>query len=39
LLKEAIQAVGQGRWQDVPPDLGSSSFAWSSGRVNWLPNM
>ena len=26
-LKEAIQAVGQGRWQDVPPDLGSSSFA------------
>ena len=27
LLKEAIQAVGQGRWQDVPPDLGSSSFA------------
>jgi phosphoribosylformimino-5-aminoimidazole carboxamide ribotide isomerase len=27
LLKEAIQAVGQGRWQDVPPDLGFSSFA------------
>lgn len=26
-LKEAIQAVGQGRWQDVPPDLGASSFA------------
>lgn len=26
-LKEAIQAVGQGRWQDVPPDLGSSNFA------------
>lgn len=26
-LKEAIQAVGQGRWQDVPPDFGSSSFA------------
>ena len=26
-LKEAIRAVGQGRWQDVPPDLGSSSFA------------
>ncbi|HLO50580.1 MAG TPA: 1-(5-phosphoribosyl)-5-[(5-phosphoribosylamino)methylideneamino]imidazole-4-carboxamide isomerase [Kamptonema sp.] len=26
-LKEAIQAVGQGRWQDVPPDLGYSSFA------------
>ncbi len=26
-LKEAIQAVGQGRWQDVPPDLGSSALA------------
>lgn len=26
-LKEAIQAVGQGRWQDVPLDLGSSGFA------------
>lgn len=26
-LKEALHAVGQGRWQDVPPDLGSSSFA------------
>lgn len=26
-LKEAIRAVGQGRWQDVPPDLGFSSFA------------
>lgn len=26
-LKEAIRAVGQGRWQDVPPDLGRSSFA------------
>ncbi|KJH71017.1 1-(5-phosphoribosyl)-5-[(5-phosphoribosylamino)methylideneamino]imidazole-4-carboxamide isomerase [Aliterella atlantica] len=26
-LKQAIQAVGQGRWQDVPPDLGSSAFA------------
>lgn len=26
-LKEAIQAVGQGRWQDVPADLGSSSLA------------
>jgi len=22
-LKEAIRAVGQGRWQDVPPDLGT----------------
>ncbi len=26
-LKEAIRAVGQGRWQDVPPDFGSSAFA------------
>jgi phosphoribosylformimino-5-aminoimidazole carboxamide ribotide isomerase len=26
-LKEAIRAVGQGRWQDVPTDLGFSSFA------------
>jgi phosphoribosylformimino-5-aminoimidazole carboxamide ribotide isomerase len=26
-LKEAIQAIGQGRWQDVPLDLGNSSFA------------
>ena len=26
-LKEAIQAVGNGRWQDVPPNMGSSSFA------------
>ncbi|HEY9811086.1 MAG TPA: 1-(5-phosphoribosyl)-5-[(5-phosphoribosylamino)methylideneamino]imidazole-4-carboxamide isomerase [Halomicronema sp.] len=26
-LKEAIQAVGQGRWLDVPPDLGSFNFA------------
>ncbi|MFE4106105.1 1-(5-phosphoribosyl)-5-[(5-phosphoribosylamino)methylideneamino]imidazole-4-carboxamide isomerase [Almyronema epifaneia] len=26
-LKEAIRAVGQGRWQDVPPDLGQSSLA------------
>ncbi|ABG52787.1 1-(5-phosphoribosyl)-5-[(5-phosphoribosylamino)methylideneamino] imidazole-4-carboxamide isomerase [Trichodesmium erythraeum IMS101] len=25
-LKEANQAVGQGRWQDVPPNLGSSTF-------------
>lgn len=23
-LKEAIRAVGQGRWQDVPPDLGTA---------------
>jgi len=26
-LKAAIQAVGPGRWQDVPPDLGQSAFA------------
>jgi len=26
-LKEALQAVGDGRLQDVPPDLGFSSFA------------
>lgn len=26
-LSEALQAVGPGRLQDVPPDLGSSSFA------------
>jgi phosphoribosylformimino-5-aminoimidazole carboxamide ribotide isomerase len=26
-LEEAIQAVGNGRWQDVPPDLGFSSLA------------
>lgn len=26
-LREAIRAVGNGRWQDVPPDLGSSAFA------------
>lgn len=26
-LKEAIQAVDSGRWQDVPPDLGFSAFA------------
>lgn len=26
-LPEAIRAVGQGRWQDVPPDLGSSAWA------------
>ncbi|MUL34912.1 1-(5-phosphoribosyl)-5-[(5-phosphoribosylamino)methylideneamino]imidazole-4-carboxamide isomerase [Gloeocapsopsis dulcis] len=27
LLKSALQAVGQGRLQDIPPDLGSSTFA------------
>ncbi|MBW4660120.1 MAG: 1-(5-phosphoribosyl)-5-[(5-phosphoribosylamino)methylideneamino]imidazole-4-carboxamide isomerase [Drouetiella hepatica Uher 2000/2452] len=27
VLKEAIRAVGNGRWQDVPPDLGNSAFA------------
>jgi phosphoribosylformimino-5-aminoimidazole carboxamide ribotide isomerase len=26
ILKEAIQAVGNGRWQDVPPDIGGSLF-------------
>lgn len=26
-LKEAVKAVGQGRWQDVPPDFGSSAIA------------
>jgi phosphoribosylformimino-5-aminoimidazole carboxamide ribotide isomerase len=26
-LSEAIRAVGEGRWQDVPPDLGATSFA------------
>lgn len=27
VLKEALRAVGQGRWQDVPPDFGSSALA------------
>jgi phosphoribosylformimino-5-aminoimidazole carboxamide ribotide isomerase len=27
VLKEAIRAVGNGRWQDVPPDLGSTYYA------------
>jgi phosphoribosylformimino-5-aminoimidazole carboxamide ribotide isomerase len=26
-LREAIQAVGSGRWQDIPPDFGSSTLA------------
>lgn len=26
-LSEAIRAIGDGRWQDVPPDLGSSALA------------
>jgi phosphoribosylformimino-5-aminoimidazole carboxamide ribotide isomerase len=26
-LRSAIRAVGQGRWQDVPPDLGTSAWA------------
>ncbi|WP_036487584.1 1-(5-phosphoribosyl)-5-[(5-phosphoribosylamino)methylideneamino]imidazole-4-carboxamide isomerase [Myxosarcina sp. GI1] len=26
-LKEALQAVGNGRWQDIPPNSGFSSFA------------
>ncbi|MBD2101585.1 1-(5-phosphoribosyl)-5-[(5-phosphoribosylamino)methylideneamino]imidazole-4-carboxamide isomerase [Leptolyngbya sp. FACHB-261] len=27
VLKEALRAVGPGRWQDVPPDLGQTSLA------------
>jgi phosphoribosylformimino-5-aminoimidazole carboxamide ribotide isomerase len=27
LLKEALRAIGPGRIQDIPPNLGSSSFA------------
>jgi phosphoribosylformimino-5-aminoimidazole carboxamide ribotide isomerase len=26
-LGESIRAVGEGRWQDIPPDLGATSFA------------
>lgn len=26
-LVDAIRAVGEGRWQDIPPDLGTTSFA------------
>ena len=26
-LTEALRAIGPGRWQDVPPDLGASAFA------------
>lgn len=26
-LPDAIRAVGNGRWQDIPPDLGSTGFA------------
>lgn len=26
-LKEAVRAVGNGRWQDVPPTIGGSTFA------------
>ncbi len=26
-LKEALRAVGQGRWQDIPPDFGTSAMA------------
>jgi phosphoribosylformimino-5-aminoimidazole carboxamide ribotide isomerase len=26
-LRAALQAVGQGRWQDIPPDFGSSALA------------
>jgi phosphoribosylformimino-5-aminoimidazole carboxamide ribotide isomerase len=25
-LKEAVQAIGPGRWQDIPPDFGSSAL-------------
>lgn len=27
VLKEAVRAVGSGRWQDIPPDFGASAFA------------
>lgn len=27
VLQEGLRAVGQGRWQDVPPDFGSSALA------------
>ena len=27
VLKEAIRAVGSGRWQDIPPDFGASALA------------
>jgi phosphoribosylformimino-5-aminoimidazole carboxamide ribotide isomerase len=26
-LKEALRAIGPGRWQDIPPDFGSSALA------------
>ncbi|MFM7471648.1 MAG: 1-(5-phosphoribosyl)-5-[(5-phosphoribosylamino)methylideneamino]imidazole-4-carboxamide isomerase [Nodosilinea sp.] len=26
-LKEAVRAIGNGRWQDLPPDLGTSTLA------------
>ncbi|MFN4279818.1 1-(5-phosphoribosyl)-5-[(5-phosphoribosylamino)methylideneamino]imidazole-4-carboxamide isomerase [Thermosynechococcus sp.] len=26
-LREAVRAVGLGRWQDIPPDLGSTTWA------------
>lgn len=26
-LKEAVRAVGNGRWQDIPPDFGTSAIA------------
>ena len=28
-LTEAIRAVGEGRWQDVPSDLGATNFAYN----------
>lgn len=27
VMKEALRAVGPGRWQDIPPDFGSSALA------------
>jgi phosphoribosylformimino-5-aminoimidazole carboxamide ribotide isomerase len=27
VLKEALRAVGSGRWQDIPPDFGASTIA------------
>lgn len=27
MLQEALRAVGQGRWQDIPPDFGTSALA------------
>ncbi len=35
ILSEAIQAVGPGRLQDIPPDLGFSTFAWATPESIW----